>query len=307
MVLGGGGALGAFQAGVIRALHEAGLAFDVISATSIGTMNALAWNLPEVLEEFDSHWIENVRRLKPFDPARILSARNPFQFHKSLEAIADTYRGRYPWNAQRTEVLVTLTDYDTNKAAVISTRDDRLSSQERELLMKASTAILHIGSAPVQIQGRRYYDGGYLDNVPIAPLLPYNLDEIWILPLSPVKSEAGPGKTSRIARAARRFFKNPYIHSLVCLYEQTIDPPDVHLGGARKFILSPRTEYGEGFGPVQGLLFSIPHIEDLLTCGFAAGRRAAREYRESMPARKPPARRSGKRRALKNHPVNQAG
>jgi predicted acylesterase/phospholipase RssA len=114
MVLSGGGALGAFQAGAIRALHEAGLEFEVISATSIGTMNALAWNIPEVLEEFDEHWLENVRRLRPFDLARILSGKNPFQFHKSLETIADTYRGRYPWDQQRTEVLVTLTDYERN-------------------------------------------------------------------------------------------------------------------------------------------------------------------------------------------------
>lgn len=286
LVLSGGGALGAYQAGAIRALHEAGIEFDVISATSIGTMNALAWNIPQVLEEFEEHWLANVSRLKPFDLARILSGKNPFQFHKSLEAIADTYRGRYPWDAQRAEVLVTLTDYETNQTAVLSTRDDRLTHNERELLMKASTAILHIGSSPIEIRGRRYFDGGYLTNVPIAPLLTIKLDEIWIIPLSPVRNEL-PGRISPVAAALRRSIRNPYVNSLIALYEQMIDPPDITMGPARKFVISPFMDDGMRYGPASGLLFSMTGIREMLKRGFAAGQRAAHSYREpGEPGRK---------------------
>lgn len=49
LVFGGGGALGAFQAGVYEALEEAGLAPDRLAGTSIGALNAalIAGNPPE--------------------------------------------------------------------------------------------------------------------------------------------------------------------------------------------------------------------------------------------------------------------
>ena len=49
LVLQGGGALGAYQAGVYQALHEAGLEPDWVSGVSIGAINAalIAGNAPE--------------------------------------------------------------------------------------------------------------------------------------------------------------------------------------------------------------------------------------------------------------------
>jgi predicted acylesterase/phospholipase RssA len=49
LVLQGGGALGAYQAGVYQALHEAGVEPDWIVGTSIGAINAsiIAGNKPE--------------------------------------------------------------------------------------------------------------------------------------------------------------------------------------------------------------------------------------------------------------------
>src|SRR5262249_39738513 len=58
LVFQGGGALGAYQAGVYQALHEAGVEPDWIIGTSIGAINAalIAGNAPEdrmaSLEEF---------------------------------------------------------------------------------------------------------------------------------------------------------------------------------------------------------------------------------------------------------------
>jgi len=289
LLLSGGGALGAYQAGALKALHEAGLEFDVISATSIGTMNALAWNIPQVIREYDQHWLTNVTSLKPFDLSRILSGKNPFQFHKSLEAIADSYRAQYPWDAQRAEVLITLTNYETNKTAVISSRDERLTHEERELLMKASTAILHIGSAPIEIRGNRYFDGGYHTNVPLAPLLFYNLDEIWIIPLSPVKGDSNrEGRRSSLAAAAGLALRHPFFHSLISLYQQVIDPPDMNLGTSRKIIISPYRD-GLPFSPGRGLLFSMDNIRELLARGYDAGTKAARSYFDETRPQEPKA------------------
>jgi hypothetical protein len=105
----------------------------------------------------------------------------------------------------------------------------------------------------------------------------YDLDEIWILPLSPVKEEGRSGRKSSIAQAARRAFKNPYLHSLIALYEQVIDPPDVTVGPARKFVLSPRAE--DGHGPGRGtLVFRGAAFESCLRTDSTPGGRAAHRY-----------------------------
>ena len=59
LVLQGGGALGAYQAGVYQALHEAGIEPDWIIGTSIGAINAslIAGNEPENrLERLAEFW-----------------------------------------------------------------------------------------------------------------------------------------------------------------------------------------------------------------------------------------------------------
>ena len=59
LVLQGGGALGAYQAGVYEAMHEAGIAPDWIVGTSIGAINGalIAGNPPEArLEALRTFW-----------------------------------------------------------------------------------------------------------------------------------------------------------------------------------------------------------------------------------------------------------
>ena len=59
LVFQGGGALGAYQAGVYRALHEAGIEPDWIIGTSIGDINAslIAGNEPEYrLDRLEEFW-----------------------------------------------------------------------------------------------------------------------------------------------------------------------------------------------------------------------------------------------------------
>src|ERR1700761_7789304 len=59
LVLQGGGALGAYQAGVYQALHEAGVEPDWVSGVSIGAINSaiIAGNPPERrLERLEAFW-----------------------------------------------------------------------------------------------------------------------------------------------------------------------------------------------------------------------------------------------------------
>jgi len=72
MVLQGGGALGAYQAGVYQAMHEACMEPDWVSGVSIGGINAaiIAGNLPEKrLERLEQFWtMITQRKIWPFTP-----------------------------------------------------------------------------------------------------------------------------------------------------------------------------------------------------------------------------------------------
>ncbi len=284
LVLSGGGALGAYQAGVLRALHEANIEFEAISATSIGSINAAAWNIESVIGELHEHWIEQSIDLKPFDAKRLLKFQNPVQFHATIDKLVERYRALYPFDNERAEVMVTVTDMATRKLETFFTGDQSIPKTDRELYMKASTAILHIGSAPVEIQGRKYYDGGYYNNVPIEPLLGRDFDEIWVVPVTPVQGyplykRSRPMDFSKAKKAL------PFTlgYSLVCFLEQLFNPPSMDRGPSRKVIISPFTNKIIKPGVVlQSILFTPKGITYLTEAGYLDAQKILEDYFKSL-------------------------
>ena len=146
--------------------------------------------------------------------------------------------------------------------------------------LKASTAILHIGSTPVDICGKRYFDGGYHRNVPLEPLLERDLDEIWVVPLTPVRGCFGSNHRRRFnVKPLQQVLPFAYTHSLLGFAGQLLSPPDMERGRARKIIISPyRSGAFRPSGLGQALLFSPANIRTLLDFGWRDGQRAVAAY-----------------------------
>ena len=92
LVLQGGGALGAYQAGVYQALHEAGLEPDWVSGVSIGAINAalIAGNAPEQRLEALARILEPHHRphhLAAYARRRHLSARCATPYRRFTTAL----------------------------------------------------------------------------------------------------------------------------------------------------------------------------------------------------------------------------
>ena len=91
LVLQGGGALGAYQAGVYQAMHEAGVEPDWVSGVSIGAINSaiIAGNPPKHrLRQLQAFWdMITERKIWPFTPDGDIfrKARNA---HSCLEPIS---------------------------------------------------------------------------------------------------------------------------------------------------------------------------------------------------------------------------
>ncbi|MBZ2207025.1 patatin-like phospholipase family protein [Massilia soli] len=208
LVLQGGGALGAYQAGVYQALHEHGLAPDWIVGTSIGAINAalIAGNPKEDrLARVRSFW-ERVSRQDLVDMSRISDAErrthirfgttqtvfqgvpgfftprlfSGFGFGLAVEPEAASF---YDTTALG-ETLAELVDFDylnspestrlTVNAVNVAT--GQLTHFDSRAMRLGPDHVRASGSlppafAPVRIDGELYWDGGLYSNTPLESVL----------------------------------------------------------------------------------------------------------------------------------------
>jgi NTE family protein len=206
--LSGGGARGAYQIGVIKALKEAGFLDHVhaISGASVGSLNACLLAMDDI-NVAENLWLS-------MDKDSVFKEEQSFikkLFHEGKEIV---YKGYY--NTKRFETMIENTiQYDAiynndiyvsishvgdDEASltellsvnlrnmfddVVHTKYVNLKTLDKDDIKKtlmASCAIPVIFK-PVVINGETYYDGGVLDNRPIKPLLDAGCDEIILIDL----------------------------------------------------------------------------------------------------------------------------
>jgi NTE family protein len=212
LVLQGGGALGAYQAGVYEALAERGYLPDWITGISIGAINGaiVAGNPPERrverLREFWELITEGIGG-KPLLDGDF--ARGIFNEWSALASITSGVDGFYsprmppawlqPWGTEGAlsfydtaplrATLVRLVDFE-----LLNSKDARFSvgaanirkgnsvyfdSAERRIGPEhiMASAALPPGFPPIEIDGEHYWDGGVLSNTPLEHLFDEHRDE----------------------------------------------------------------------------------------------------------------------------------
>jgi len=200
LVLQGGGALGAYQAGVYQALHEAGIEPSWVIGTSIGAINAslIAGNEPESrLERLKEFW----RRVEYGSFQQAMSSLpligslaanwftmaagidkffkpNPMAFagvHMPLGSDAAAYYSTTPLEATLRELV----DFDRiNRGATRLTvgaanvRTSEMRYFDSGAIPVAARHVMASGALPpafpaIRIDGELYWDGGILSNTPV--------------------------------------------------------------------------------------------------------------------------------------------
>lgn len=200
LVLSGGGAKGAYQAGVWKALVESGLSKRIaaISGTSVGALNAAAFaTLPDP-DDIGRFWHDHVEEIvspnfMAFGSEKILEAvlvgiaGAGFPFHGFLNrnVLDERMRRILPerWPDSAPSVYASSLECRASIFGELDRSSYRLvrfwvngeaDPQRRMLKILASCAIPWCYS-PVEIAGRRFVDGGWDkmggDNLPIRPIL----------------------------------------------------------------------------------------------------------------------------------------
>jgi NTE family protein len=202
LVLQGGGALGAYQAGVYEALHEAGIEPDWVVGTSIGAINAglIAGNLPERrLPHIQEFWrrmrAREFWRPTPWSGLDMAASYwstlfggipsffepNPLAFFGPNYPLGADRAGFYS-TAPLAKTLAELVDVEmiarcnprltVGAAHVRSSRMHYFDSRESAITIRH---IMASGALPpafpaVRLDGELYWDGGILSNTPIEAI-----------------------------------------------------------------------------------------------------------------------------------------
>lgn len=193
LVLSGGGPYGALQAGAIQALLDHGVRFDLVAGTSVGALNGAfvaADPTPEGAKRLKEMWL-NVSEEQLFPGSRRRSSwarmlmRGDRIFHnEGLASVIDNHLPISSFEGAEVPLGVIATDLETG-------HDVTFSTGELCPPLLASAAMPGI-YPPVEIEGRRYIDGGVANAVPIAPAVEMGAGRVYVVNCSGSRQERRP-------------------------------------------------------------------------------------------------------------------
>lgn len=182
MVLSGGGSLGAVQVGMLQAIAQTDLTFDMVVGASVGALNGAFFAddpTPTGVLRLSEIW-RNLRRRDVF-PLTVLAGLKALLLHQDhlIESVAlhdIVCRALHMQHIEHARIPLHIVTTD-----VLSGEEVLLSSGSIETALMASTAI-PVVFPHVEIGGRYLVDGGVSNNTPIASAVALGAERIVVLP-----------------------------------------------------------------------------------------------------------------------------
>ncbi len=213
LYLAGGGARGAYQAGVLKAIGELlkskSLPFNMVSGVSVGSINAAvlaeyADDFPSALLKLETFWKEihysqvyNIKINKILSEFGLLNTepfcaliQNNLDFNKITKNIKQGYLEcleiiSYCYSMQRTVSFYVHSDPDFNDWSYSRHRSQRVDLQAEHILASSSLPLFF---PPVLIDELHYGDGGVCLDSPLRGSVHLKADKILIISTQPVST-----------------------------------------------------------------------------------------------------------------------
>lgn len=208
LVFAGGGSKGAFQIGAWKALEELGERFDIATGTSIGSINAgfyVQHDFDAAYEMWRSIKAENIMTNginldKSFE--RIFAQREnliPFikQYFNSKGADVKPFHAMLRKYFDPEKFFSSEIDYALvtvkfpSFAPVEMTKRDLAAYGENAWQWLAASGTCFPVFPVMRIDGEDYVDGGYYDNIPVAPAFRLGAEEVTVIDLKTEKNHEG--------------------------------------------------------------------------------------------------------------------
>jgi len=177
LVLGGGGAKGAYQVGVMKALQEYNIKISAISGSSIGAINGLFYLTCDI-KTIEEEWLKASKDLflqEDLDD----SLSNGICNRDGLINLIDKYVQFDKLYTTSIPLFVTIANNGKVKYVVLNNKSKQ---QVIDYILASSAMPIIYGS--ININGINYIDGGVIDNVPATPLIENGYYDLITVPLS---------------------------------------------------------------------------------------------------------------------------
>jgi len=209
LALSGGAALGAYQAGALRALYETGLNISAVAGSSVGALNGYLAATGEI-EECVAFWqeIDNRKLITINSFTRLFFSAMPSLLTDEIqrEMVKKYVRVEKLKKAGR-EFFCTAISINTGKLHYFEAHKAANDTQLQNMIL-ASAAVPGV-FPPVEIDGELFMDGGLVRNTPIEALYRKKLSAVIAISMEPeVYPETPLENTGQIAlRTLSIFFR----------------------------------------------------------------------------------------------------
>lgn len=241
LVLGGGGARGAYQVGVWQALVELGISFDIITGTSVGALNGgLILNgdlaaAKKMWEEIDTQQILSFPAaqgeadsfgalLEQIGSMMTTAIQSAGVSTKPLAELIERNLDEDTIAKAPQEFYLVTTQIPEMKECQICLADEPLAERSQWFLASAS---FFPAMAAAKIGKHYYVDGGYRNNIPVDAALAAGATECVIVDVK------GPGITKAVKipdRVAQWTLRTPWTTGSVLLFDGTRSAQNIQLG-----------------------------------------------------------------------------
>ena len=185
LVLSGGSIKGAWQAGAIETVIDSGYLADIITGTSVGSLNAAhlaAW--PDDGKRLTDFWISHVKR--PSDMARKrrwyeLAYRALFNkwdglldMSPTMDLVSKTFKGKFPISNPFGQPAVEVASVDLHSGQLVFTPSTSPHFLDAVLASTAEPIVMPLR----HVEGHPHYDGGLRDITPLAHAISMGATEI---------------------------------------------------------------------------------------------------------------------------------
>ncbi|MBQ7977149.1 MAG: patatin-like phospholipase family protein [Clostridia bacterium] len=202
----GGGTRGIAYIGVIKAFNEAGLKFDFISGTSVGSLMGAAYSaglLPEEMEK-----IAKSLKVKDIRTSKINFV--PSKTDKLIAVVREALEGR---SFQDLKIPFTAVAVD-----IITAKEVHVDSGDLPTAIAGSCAVPGVFN-PVEYGEYRFFDGGIMNNIPADVVREMGADIVLAVDINPTRGYGTDStKYLEVMKAALRILMKAnsvkgYVHS----------------------------------------------------------------------------------------------
>ena len=202
LTLAGGGAKGAYQFGVWKALREMQLEKNLVavSGSSVGALNAALISLNE-FDDANTIWTSIMPKqfldinfdtiIGPLDTNVKRTLTNGLCSRDGLISIIDTYLNLKELAAARIPAYVCVSHYPSECIECLNEKPEpeyislsEVDAHDAKQLLLASSAMPYV-YPPELIHDKVYRDGGLSDNVPVLPMTTVGADKLIVVKLEP--------------------------------------------------------------------------------------------------------------------------